>query len=53
MDNNEKIIPPITANFEDVAKSLVKSNGQIQGELDLPLIKHEEAGEVIYQRLQD
>jgi hypothetical protein len=56
MHKNDKIIQPIDAGFEEVAKKMVLEKKQQLSEnsqLDLPLIRHEAQGEAIYQRLED
>lgn len=49
----ENLIEPIKGGFQDVAAALVGKKEARPFQQDLPLIRHEERGEVIFQRILD
>jgi len=51
----DRTIKPIKASLEELTKAVVSpiEKEDMQQELEFPLIKHIEEGEIIYQRIQD
>lgn len=54
MQKKPTITTPINASLNELTKAVVRPiKDNAQQTLEFPLIKHEESGEVIYQRIQD
>lgn len=58
MADDKRIIEPIAADFDQVAKAMIASpqnasQGRAEYQLKLPLVQYELAREVIYQRVKD